>query len=135
MEYSRSRVPGETARLKQKLVHVEFFKEGRGPSVHEQRNFLRSFEPDVAKDSVTAMQSMISTWPEDPVKYGMISAARTLWYSDLNRYDITAEELRDKDGARMLLLRVYEKIPKRATPTASAQKNESGWLSKIFGRP
>lgn len=136
MENFLTKRPGEApSRPIAQLVHVQFMKEGIQPPLRELRRFVRSVAPDVTNDSITITNSFINEWPKEPVNVILTSLAQTdpnylaPDYLRWGFYSISSQELRYKDGSRMLILRVYAN-----NPAASAKKKEMGWFSKLFGR-
>jgi len=118
------RPSSQAARLNKPLVHLLVLKEGIAPPLSDLKELFESLETDVRADSPTMVSLTTgNTWPETPVDFALASLARDRPEYVSKEYDVRTDELRHKDGTRMVIVKVFANRPKIVNPTAPAQQN------------
>jgi hypothetical protein len=139
------RPSSQPVRTDKRLVHVSTLKEGSPASGAFFKEVFDSFAPDVLERWPPEVGSSHTgnTFYEPLEDVAMALLARDNGKYLDKEYDVHTDEVRHKDGARVVILRVFasdpktedSKAPTQQTKTVDApilaQKENSGWLSKV----
>ena len=86
---------------------------------------IQAAETDVRADSPTSRSVTINTWPETPDHFAVSLLAKHNGEYLSKDYDVYADELRHKDGMRMVVAKVFaSQSPQNSRSNGSCATNE-----------